>query len=443
MKLRDYPTLGAVIGFVRDSRPDLAAPTAADSRPPTAVSKTPPAAVVGQPSAVDPVTDKVLAIVAEQTGYPQEMLELDLDMEADLGIDTVKQAETFLAIRQAFDIPRSDNMKLRDYPTLGAVIGFVRDSRPDLATDDRGQPTADREISPAAVVGQPSAVDPVTDKVLAIVAEQTGYPQEMLELDLDMEADLGIDTVKQAETFLAIRQAFDIPRSDTLKLRDYPTLGAVIGFVRDSRPDLAATTTEPTTDDRLQTTIQATPPAVAVVRRLSPSAVDPVTDKVLAIVAEQTGYPQEMLELDLDMEADLGIDTVKQAETFLAIRQAFDIPRSDTLKLRDYPTLGAVIGFVRDSRPDLAVTAAEPTADSRPPTAVSKTSPAAVVGQPSSRRPSSPRPTPWPTPTPCPAACPCRHCGRRSTCASRPTSRWTRPAGSSSCSTVAAWARRW
>ncbi|MFN8450565.1 MAG: phosphopantetheine-binding protein [Anaerolineae bacterium] len=70
----------------------------------------------------------MLAIVSEATGYPVEMLELDLDMEADLGIDTVKQAETFAAIRQAFDIPRRDDLKLRDYPTLAKVIGFVRES---------------------------------------------------------------------------------------------------------------------------------------------------------------------------------------------------------------------------------------------------------------------------------------------------------------------------
>ncbi|MEZ4516694.1 MAG: phosphopantetheine-binding protein [Chloroflexota bacterium] len=56
-----------------------------------------------------------------------------------------------------------------------------------------------------------------------------------------------------------------------------------------------------------------------------------MTNTVLQIVSEQTGYPQDMLELDLDMEADLGIDTVKQAETFLAIREAFDIPRRDDL----------------------------------------------------------------------------------------------------------------
>ena len=61
------------------------------------------------------------------------MLDLDLDLEADLGIDTVKQAETFAAIREAFDIPRQENLKLRDYPTLKAVIGFVKTMRPDLA----------------------------------------------------------------------------------------------------------------------------------------------------------------------------------------------------------------------------------------------------------------------------------------------------------------------
>ena len=61
------------------------------------------------------------------------MLDLDLDLEADLGIDTVKQAETFAAIREAYDIPRDENLKLRDYPTLERVIGFVRERRPDLA----------------------------------------------------------------------------------------------------------------------------------------------------------------------------------------------------------------------------------------------------------------------------------------------------------------------
>ncbi|MDW8316858.1 MAG: SDR family NAD(P)-dependent oxidoreductase [Anaerolineae bacterium] len=78
------------------------------------------------------MTAKILEIVSHKTGYPTDMLELDLDLEADLGIDTVKQAETFQAIREAFGIPFQEGLKLRDYPTLQSVIEFVYKMRPDL-----------------------------------------------------------------------------------------------------------------------------------------------------------------------------------------------------------------------------------------------------------------------------------------------------------------------
>ena len=60
------------------------------------------------------------------------MLDLDLDLEADLGVDTVKQAEVMATIREAYGIARDDQIKLRDFPTLAHVIRFVHDRRPDL-----------------------------------------------------------------------------------------------------------------------------------------------------------------------------------------------------------------------------------------------------------------------------------------------------------------------
>ncbi len=60
------------------------------------------------------------------------MLDMDLDLEADLGIDTVKQAEMFAAIRAAYDIPREENLKMRDFPTLAHVVQFVYDRKPEL-----------------------------------------------------------------------------------------------------------------------------------------------------------------------------------------------------------------------------------------------------------------------------------------------------------------------
>ncbi|MFN2107134.1 MAG: SDR family NAD(P)-dependent oxidoreductase [Candidatus Promineifilaceae bacterium] len=323
-----------------------------------------PAAAKRDSENADPLVERIIGLVAEQTGYPPDMLDLDLDLEADLGIDTVKQAETFLAIREMFDIPQQEALSLRDYNTLEKVIGFVKEMRPDLAALD--EPAAVEVEAPSAAAAmvvpdepQPGSTgDPVADLVLALVAEQTGYPVDMLEHDLDLEADLGIDTVKQAETFLAIREMFDIPQQQELSLRDYNTLEKVIGFVKEMRPDLGAASSPAPANASAGESMPAAEPNIATTEPAMGD--DVIASQVLALVAEQTGYPEDMLEMDLDLEADLGIDTVKQAETFLAIREMFDIPQQQELSLRDYNTLEKVIGFVKEMRPDLAQTAVAP-----------------------------------------------------------------------------------
>ncbi len=69
---------------------------------------------------------KVTGIVAEMTGYPTELLDPDLDLEADLGVDTVKQAEVFAAVRGEYALGRDENLQLREFPTLNHVAGWVR-----------------------------------------------------------------------------------------------------------------------------------------------------------------------------------------------------------------------------------------------------------------------------------------------------------------------------
>ena len=148
--------------------------------------------------------------MAEKTGYPKDMLDLDLDLEADLGVDTVKQAEVFAAVRETYNIPRDENLKLRDFPTLARVIQFVYDKRPDLAGAATSSPAA-VEQPQAAVTGAAAPTDgddQIKERVLEIVAEKTGYPKDMLDLELDLEADLGIDTVKQAEMFASVRAEY-------------------------------------------------------------------------------------------------------------------------------------------------------------------------------------------------------------------------------------------
>ncbi len=316
----------------------------------------------------DSVKATVLALVAEKTGYPVDMLDLDLDLEADLGVDTVKQAEVMATIREAYGIARDDKIKLRDFPTLAHVIRFVLEKRPELRTAPAAaipvaapegptlavEETHEAQLIPAVPAEiSINAADSVKVRILALMVEKTGYPQDMLDLDLDLEADLGIDTVKQAEMFAAIREIYNIPRDENRKLRDYPTLAHVIQFVYERRPDLGGAAAGPSSSpvSPLPVSITPTTSEVAPVPPLlvTPAdSEDPIKKMVLRIVAEKTGYPEDMLDLDLDLEADLGVDTVKQAEMFAAVRAAYNIPRDENLKLRDFPTLAHVIKFAHD-----------------------------------------------------------------------------------------------
>ncbi len=342
-----------------------------------------PAAVKASASAadssihVDGIKEFVLNLVSEKTGYPVEMLDLDLDLEADLGIDTVKQAEIFAAIRTHYNIPRREDLRLVDYNTLNKVIAFMAENAAggpaqiqsvekavqpaQSATETQPlhhQATPSVQLSPAAAAIDRAAIQ---EYVLSVVSEKTGYPVEMLDLGLDLEADLGIDTVKQAELFATIRTHYNIPRREDLRLVDYNTLEKVIDFMAEalsngsvSRLQPAALMPTEVVNQSVETAVvsAAVQPEIA----LSPSTIS--TDRkgsvdeeeikayVLTVVSEKTGYPVEMLDLDLDLEADLGIDTVKQAELFATIRTHYNIPRREDLRLVDYNTLKKVIGFM-------------------------------------------------------------------------------------------------
>ena len=170
--------------------------------------------------------EKILALLAEKTGYPAEMLDTGLDLEADLGIDTVKQAEFISEVREAFDIPRIEGLKIADFPTIEHIINFVLQH-----VGGSGQDAASPDVSAAAEAGRTGDEAQVREKILSLLSEKTGYPADMLDTGLDLEADLGIDTVKQAEFISEIREAFNIPRIEGLKIADFPTINHIISFV--------------------------------------------------------------------------------------------------------------------------------------------------------------------------------------------------------------------
>lgn len=109
----------------------VAAPPAQMATPavPTPASAPAPAAqTVSQ--AATPAQDLgalLLATVADKTGYPEEMLGLDMDLEADLGVDSIKRVEILAAMsKQAPELPEMDASEVSGLRTLGQIVEYLK-----------------------------------------------------------------------------------------------------------------------------------------------------------------------------------------------------------------------------------------------------------------------------------------------------------------------------
>jgi 3-oxoacyl-(acyl-carrier-protein) synthase/acyl carrier protein/NAD(P)-dependent dehydrogenase (short-subunit alcohol dehydrogenase family) len=191
------------------------------------------------PSDIDDTRVKVLEIVAEFTGYPQEFIEMDADMEGELGIDSIKQAEIMAEIRSTFALPLDEEFQLRDHPTLAHILVYISSmngvettQQPDSGKQKSLDAPVPRENSNVTAEPVKSQSDEeILSRILPIVVLHTGYPQEFIEMDADMEGELGIDSIKQAEIMSDIRSEFNLEVDEGFQIRDHPTLGHVVSYV--------------------------------------------------------------------------------------------------------------------------------------------------------------------------------------------------------------------
>jgi phosphopantetheine--protein transferase-like protein len=122
-------------------------------------------------ASVQSLTQTVLHLVSERTGYPEEMLDLNLDMEADLGIDSIKRIEILGAIQEdhASLHTEIDMEQVASLKTLKQVIDF-------LITQLKTSET---------IINMPASP---TDKKLVSSANASAVPQgDAPSVDLEME----------------------------------------------------------------------------------------------------------------------------------------------------------------------------------------------------------------------------------------------------------------
>ncbi|MFK7989538.1 MAG: SDR family NAD(P)-dependent oxidoreductase, partial [Sandaracinaceae bacterium] len=239
------------------------------------------------------------------------MLEVSMDLEGDVGVDSIKRVEIRAAMRErASDLPEVDPAELGKLRTLAEIVERMGGSGAAAST-------------PAA-----PSVD-LTALMLEVVAEKTGYPTDMLELSMDLEGDLGVDSIKRVEILAAMRErASDLPEVDPAELGKLRTLAEIVERMGGS--------------DAAASSAAAVNPA-ALNHVPSAPSVD-LTALMLEVVAEKTGYPSDMLELSMDLEGDLGVDSIKRVEILAAMRErASDLPEVDPAELGKLRTLAEIV----------------------------------------------------------------------------------------------------
>ncbi len=89
----------------------------------------------------------------------------------------------------------------------------------------------------------------------------------------------------------------------------------------------------------------AVPAAVAV-----DEDVEGLAEMMIDLVVDQTGYDRDLIDMDADLEAELGVDSIKRAQLIGELQQHYQLPlpAAGSLRISDFPTLRSIHDDVAD-----------------------------------------------------------------------------------------------
>ena len=223
-----------------------------------------------------------------------------MGLDADLGIDSIKRVEILAALQERLpNAPVVTPEHLGEIQTLGQIVEFLGGSASEPAArppvpdgDSAGEvtaapgsvATAESATSPVASAPQEQAVHTPTDGagdaptngsvdasrisevLLSVVADKTGYPVDMLDVSMNLDADLGIDSIKRVEILAALQEALpEAPVVAPDQLGELRTLSQIVDVLSNDAESEPAPAPAPAVPD------QSAPPAPAGVERLVPT----------------------------------------------------------------------------------------------------------------------------------------------------------------------------
>ena len=212
------------------SAPDpVAATVPADPQPPEAFVQEPELTHSDKdlkPSGTDQkqIETRMLETVSRLTGYPTEMLGMDMDIESDLGIDSIKRVEILSTLEEQIpNLPVISPEIMGRLKTLGQIVEYLC-------------ATPDSEVHPVPETKDAEAStndhQEIANRMLETVSRLTGYPTEMLGMDMDIESDLGIDSIKRVEILSTLEEQIpNLPAISPEIMGSLKTLGQIVEYL--------------------------------------------------------------------------------------------------------------------------------------------------------------------------------------------------------------------
>ncbi|WP_394833700.1 SDR family oxidoreductase [Pendulispora rubella] len=104
------------------------ASAAQQAAPPPPPKEAPAPAAAPAPAPGVDLEALLLTVVADKTGYPVEMLGMHMELEADLGVDSIKRVEILSGMRErAPGLPEVVASEMAALRTLGQIVGYMRE----------------------------------------------------------------------------------------------------------------------------------------------------------------------------------------------------------------------------------------------------------------------------------------------------------------------------
>ena len=280
----------------------------------------------------------MLDVVSQLTGYPTDMLGLDMDIEAELGIDSIKRVEILSALEEKMpDLPSVSPEIMGSLKTLGQITEIIVESNNvpiDESRSDNITPTQHNLVEEKIFASPDHPQDKIVTTMLEVVGQLTGYPVEMLGLDMDIEAELGIDSIKRVEILSALEEKMpDLPTVSPEIMGTLKTLGQIseylgnasktsvrredAGGAQDTNPSTAAEVAEhnpeasdrsdPTSPDQNLLEIPRNIVTVVTAPEASAAPLKIAGNKWVLVTEDNTGLSENIIE-EL---ASIGINAVK------------------------------------------------------------------------------------------------------------------------------------